>query len=75
MNAKRRKELEKALGYLNSAKQIIDLMKDEEQDAFDNMPEGLQMSEKGEAMEEAIENLEEALSSLEDVISSVDAVI
>jgi len=32
----------------------------EEQEAFDNLPEGLQYSEKGEAMEQNIEQMDEA---------------
>lgn len=46
---------------------------EEAQEAFDNLPEGLQCSERGEAMEEAISNLEEAYDGMDDIISSVEA--
>ncbi|MGG7621296.1 hypothetical protein [Bacillus coreaensis] len=36
----------------------MESVKDEEQDAFDNFPEGLQVSERGEAMEDAISKIE-----------------
>ena len=47
-------------------------VKDEEAEAYENLPEGLQGSERGEAMQEAIDSLESAYDGLEDVISSVE---
>ena len=49
-------------------------MKDEEEDKFDNMPEGLQESERGEAMQEAIEQLETACDNLDEVISALQEI-
>ena len=46
MNKARRKQLEKASALLSEAREIIESCRDEEQDAFDNMPEGLQQSER-----------------------------
>ena len=40
----------------------------EEQDAFDNMPEGLQSSYRGMCSEDAIDNMEEASEKLDEVI-------
>lgn len=48
-----------------SLSELQDITSDE-QDAFDNLPESLQYSERGEAMQEAIDNLETACQSLED---------
>lgn len=39
--------------------------KKEEQDAFDNLPEGFQLSERGEAMESAISSIDDAIISIE----------
>lgn len=39
---------------------------DEEQEAFDNLPEGIQCSDRGDAMQECIEALESAVNSCED---------
>ena len=40
----------------------------EEQDAFDNMPEGLQSSYRGMCSEDAIDSMEEASDKLDEVI-------
>lgn len=47
------------------ASQIQDISNDE-QEAFDNLPESLQQGEKGMDMESAISALENALSELQD---------
>ena len=39
---------------------------EEEQESFDNLPEGLQEGEKGERMQENIDALEEFLDNLEE---------
>ena len=46
----------------------IECISEDEQEAFDNLPESLQYSERGDNMQEAIDNLDYALSSLEEVI-------
>ena len=68
MNAERRKRIEntKALIWrahtlLTEAWDNLEEIKDEEQDAYDNLPESFQESDRGEAMTEAIENLENAM--------------
>ena len=73
MTKYRRKQLAKAVELLQEAQQIIEEVKDEEQEAFDNLPEPLQYSERGEAMEEAISELEEVCDSMDGIISSVEA--
>lgn len=42
---------------------MLEEVKDEEEEAFGNMPEGLQVSEKGEAVENNVSELEDVLSS------------
>lgn len=74
MNAKQRKKLQ---GYADSLEEIkcaIEEMRDDEECKFDNMPEGLQDSERGESMQEAIENLESAASSLEETIDYLNEI-
>lgn len=66
MNAQRRKQIEKAIGLLSEARAILEEVTEEEQEAFDNMPEGLQASERGETMEENIYRLEDAVSAIEE---------
>lgn len=60
MNADRRKQI-------SEAKSILESVRDDEQSAFDNLPEGLQQSERGQAMEQNVSYLDDAISSLESI--------
>lgn len=75
MNAKQRKELQGYADSLDEIKCAIEEMRDDEECKFDNMPEGLQESERGEAMQEAIDNLESASSSIEEAIDYLNEII
>jgi hypothetical protein len=68
MNAARRKELDRAAELVDEAKQIIEAVKDQEQEAFDNTAESLQGGERGQKMEEAIEALDDAGNSCEEIV-------
>lgn len=72
MNNARRKELEKALEKIGEAKDIIQNVLDEEQEAFDNMPESFQTGERGEKMTDAIYEMDNAISNLEDVECAIE---
>lgn len=65
MNKQRRKEIAKAIALIEEAREILEATMDEEQEAFDNMPESLQYSERGETMEEYIAIIEEYLDYLD----------
>ena len=52
MNKARRKELGKAVELIQQAKELIEQCMDEEQEAYDNLPESLQYGERGMTMEE-----------------------
>ena len=65
MNKIRRKEIAKAIELMEQAREILENVRDEEQEAFDNMPESLQGSERGETMEEYICTLEEAIEAMD----------
>lgn len=47
----------------------------EEQDAFDNMPEGLQSSYRGMCSEDAIDSMEEASEKLDEVIELLGDIV
>lgn len=68
MNADRRKRISALWDKLDEIKTEIEAIMEEEQDSYDNLPESLQQSERGEKMESAIDNLESAASSIDDVI-------
>lgn len=65
MNAKRRKAIEKISEQLEELQAAIQEIKDEEEEAYDNLPESLQDGEKGDIMQEAIEYLDNADSFIE----------
>ena len=59
-------EAERKRGHLYAWINILDNLKDEEQDYYDNIPENLQYSQRAEDSEAAIDNLDEALDLLND---------
>jgi len=75
MNARRRKELSKALELLNTAYSIIESVKEDEIEAFENLPEGLQQAEQGSKMEEIGFELEDMVGSLEEYTETLDSII
>lgn len=75
MNKVRRKTIEEIISIMENLKERIDNVSEEEQEAFDNLPEGLQASEKGEKMEENVGILEEASSSLDDIVSNLQELL
>ncbi len=66
MNASRRKRLKECKADLEILMSKIQSVLDEEQDAYDNLPEGLQSSMKGEMISDCIDELEELMDLLED---------
>ena len=68
MNNARRKIIEKAIGDLQQIFADLEACRDEEQEAFDGMPEG----ERGQQSEAAISELDSAIGDIENVISSLE---
>ena len=58
MNKDRREELLDVTQLLDEAIERLEEIRDDEQDAFDSLPEGLQYSSRGDAMQEAIDTLD-----------------
>lgn len=75
MNKNTRAQLTKIQNDLNSVKFVLETIQADEQDKFDNMPEGLQGSESGEAVQKAASDLEEAVEELGTAIDAVDNAI
>lgn len=73
-NTRRRRinELKTQIDFINNqlkdASKRLSSILNEEQDAFDNMPEGLQSSYRGMCSEDAIDSMEEASEKLDEVI-------
>lgn len=75
MNNPRRKALDEIKEQVEELRMALAELLEEEQDAFDNMPEGLQCSERGEKMEDGISALEDAVGNLEECIDNIDTAI
>lgn len=74
MNKQRRKRLEEAFDLIGQAQSILEEVKDEEQEAHDNLLESIQYGEKGEEMEGYIEMLDEAYGYLDDANSVIEQI-
>lgn len=74
MNKIRRKQLQEASELIAKAQGIIENVKDEEQEAHDNLPESIQYGEKGQQMEEYIDMLDEAYGQRGDLMSIIDEI-
>lgn len=68
MNKERRKAVAIVITRIEEARDRLLEILDDEQAAFDNLPESIQYSEKGEAMEEAVDQMDEAYGNLDDAI-------
>lgn len=74
MNAKDRKKVSEWIDTLIDMKAEIENMQEDQQEKYDNLPEGLQDSEKGEALEEAANTLEEVSDSVDSAIESLQEI-
>lgn len=72
MNKQRRKAIGDIYDKLIDIQSDLEYIRDEEQEAFDNLPESIQYSERGERMEEYISSLEEALDYVGYAVESLD---
>ena len=75
MNKQRRSRLQKVIDQLEDLKAEVASICEEEQEAYDNMPEGLQDAERGQQIYENISNLEDREGDFDDLISYLEEVI
>ncbi|UUV43250.1 hypothetical protein RCCWILLIS_78 [Rhodobacter phage RcCWillis] len=80
MNNARRAEIDKIVKALEDFDfephmEGLESVRDEEQEAFDNMPESLQSSDRGQASEAALEALQEAYDAIEQARDSLQEAI
>lgn len=74
MNKYRREQIRKALQLVEEAYSLLSVAKDEEEMAYENLPESLQSSERGEAMQENVDNLDTAVTALEEAKDALDEI-
>ena len=75
MNKARRNEIERIINALEDLRDDILNVADDERDAFDNMPESLQQSERGEQMEMNADDLCCVYDDLDSVITSLTDIL
>jgi hypothetical protein len=71
MNDERRKHIKSAIVLLSQAKEILDLVREEEDEAMEAMPENLHGSERYELMEQASCELDTAVDTIDTVIDDI----
>ena len=74
MNKARRKKLGEAFDRIEDAKNILEEVKQEEQDAYDNLPENFQNGDRGEEMQNYIDMMDETKGYLEDAQSVIEQI-
>lgn len=70
----RRKQIQEASELIVKAQGIIESVKDDEQEAHDNLPESIKYGEKGQQMEEYIDMLDKVYGHCDDLMSIIDEI-
>lgn len=71
MNKQRREKIKEVRNEIESCKDKLQIILDEEQYYFDNMPENLQGSMRGSGSEDAIDTMENCIDELDEVIKEL----
>lgn len=71
MNNKRRKERDEIVKKLTEVKNDVINLKEDEQEALENVPENLRESEACQTMEDAVEGLSDATYSIAEAIETL----
>lgn len=75
MNRKRRQEVNNISNKLEEIQSDIESIRGDEEYAYENLPESIKYSTRGEAMQDAICNMEDALSSIGDAIDYLNDIV
>ena len=73
MNNTDRNELQRAIDLIEQAKEIVEMVKNGEQEKFENLSDGLQQSERGQKLEESASILDDVFSSLDEAIDGINS--
>lgn len=74
MNRKRRKKLTEVFDRLAEMEEVLEGVKQEEKDSYDNLPYSLQNAEKGEEMQNYMEMLDEVIGYIQDASSVIEQI-
>lgn len=72
MNAQRRKRLIRCEALLSEARGLLEEIASEEREAFENVPESLQESERGYHMQNVLDALEQGVDDIENIESLLE---
>ena len=72
MNKSAKKQLSKLYDEIESLREKLEQIKDQQQETYDNMSERVQESERGETLYEALDNLETAHTLIEEALENID---
>ena len=75
MNKARRKMLQGIIDELDAQREQLEAVQEGEQEAYDNLPDSIQDTERGETMSENASDLEQAASDLEDIIGTLQEIV
>ena len=71
MNKVRRKQLQEVYNWIRTVREDLSDILSEEQQAFDNMPENLQETVRGQESDEIIDCLDDAVGAMDDAIEMI----
>lgn len=74
MNRQKRKKLEKAFVLIEEAEEILEEVKTEEEDSYENLPDNFRDGDKGEEMQNYIEMIDESIGYLQDANSVIEQI-
>lgn len=74
MNNARRKKIRTIAEQLGEIMTELEMLKDEEEEYLNNIPENLQSSERYELAENAIDDIDSACDNLDEAIISIEEV-
>lgn len=75
MNKQRRKKISEIIEKLEDIVVELEELASEERDAYDNLPESIQYSERGEAMDAAADELNEVSGEVTDLSERLEEII
>lgn len=75
MNKTRRKWIESLVEKLYEIQSDVDSIADEENEAYENLPEGIQDSDRGNTMYENVDDLQDISNGIEDTIDRLNEIL
>lgn len=75
MNKRQRKQLSDLCDQVGTIKDEVEMIRDDEQEKIDNLPDSLYGSSKEDEYQEGIDALEEIINSLEEVIVNFSVLV